>query len=306
MESTVEGVEVHFVEHGRGLAVLGLHGAGVDHREIEAWLEPILAGRGGYRRIHPDLPGMGRTPAAERLTSNDDVVAVLLGFVDRVAAEEPFLVVGHSYGAYLARAVVAQRRERAIGLALVCPVGESSRDVPDHDVVRVENETYDLLPPDQVNGFDDYFVVRTPATARRYRDAVAPGVALVDETGLGRIFAHWAFGSRPEADRPCPLPALILAGRQDSTVGYAHAGDLVPALPPCDLRRARWRRTCVAARATRACREPRQRLDHPCPPCRGRTSRLTPPDLLPQDLTASGGKDTSDRHQLDPLGDRAH
>lgn len=165
--------------------MLGLHGAGVDHREIEAWLEPILADRGEYRRIYPDLPGMGRrTPAVERLTSNDDVVAVLLGFLDQVAAEEPFLVVGHSYGAYLARAVVAQRRDRAIGIALICPVGESAvgelavgepaSDVPEHEVFRVEDGAYDLLTADQVSGFDDYFVVRTPATARRYRDAVAP------------------------------------------------------------------------------------------------------------------------------------
>lgn len=222
---------MHFVEHGSGLALLGLHGAGVDHSEIEAWLEPILAGRGGYRRIYPDLPGMGRTPAAEWLTSNDDVVAVLLGFLDQVAAEEPFLVVGHSYGAYLARAVVAQRRERAIGLALICPVGESASDVPDHEVFRVEDGTYDLLPADQVRGFDDYFVVRTPATARRYRDAVAPGVELVDETGLGRIFAGWAFRNRPEDAGPCSVPALILAGRQDSAVGYAQAGGLVRDYP---------------------------------------------------------------------------
>jgi pimeloyl-ACP methyl ester carboxylesterase len=227
----VEDVEVHFVEHGRGLAVLGLHGAGVDHREIEAWLDPILAGRDGYRRIYPDLPGMGRTPAAERLTSNDDVVAVLLGFLDQIAPEEPFLVVGHSYGAYLARAVVAQRRSRAVGLALVCPIGESTGDVPGHEAFRVEDGTYDVLPADQVSGFDDYFVVRTPVTARRYRDAVAPGVALVDETGLGRIFAGWAFRNRPEAAGPCSLPALILTGRQDSTVGYAQAAGLLRDYP---------------------------------------------------------------------------
>ena len=222
---------MYFVEHGRGMAVLALHGAGVDHREIEAWLEPIFAGRDGFRRIYPDLPGMGRTPATERLTSNDDVVAVLLSFIDRVAAREPFLVVGHSYGAYLARAVAAHRRDRAIGLALVCPVGESSRDLPEPDVVHVDDDAYEVLSADQMAGFDDYFVVRTLATAQRYRDAVAAGVALVDQTGLGRIFRNWAFGSRPEDHGPYPNPALILAGRQDSTVGYASAGDLLPDYP---------------------------------------------------------------------------
>lgn len=98
-------------------------------------------------------------------------------------------------------------------------------------MVRVDSGRYDLLPADQVSGFDDYFVVRTPATARRYRDSVAPGAALVHDTGLGRIFSHWGLRDRPEADGPCRLSALILAGRQDSIVGFAHAGGLVPDYP---------------------------------------------------------------------------
>jgi pimeloyl-ACP methyl ester carboxylesterase len=67
--------------------------------------------------------------------------------------------------------------------------------------------------------------------AQRYLDAIAPGVALVDETGLGRIFRNWAFRSRPEDDGPYPHPALILTGRQDSSVGYASAADLLPHYP---------------------------------------------------------------------------
>jgi pimeloyl-ACP methyl ester carboxylesterase len=165
------------------------------------------------------------------LTSNDDVVTVLLGLVDCLAFEEPFLVVGHSYGAYLARAIAASRRDQAMGLAIVCPVGESSRELPAREVVHTEVAAYDVLPADQADRFDDYFVKRTPATAQRYLDAIAPGVTLVDETGLARIFGNWAFRSRPEDDGRYPHPALILTGRQDSTVGYASAADLLPDYP---------------------------------------------------------------------------
>jgi len=42
MEIRVGQVVVHYVEHGTGRPVLILHGAGVDHREAEACLEPIL------------------------------------------------------------------------------------------------------------------------------------------------------------------------------------------------------------------------------------------------------------------------
>lgn len=59
--STVNGEPMHYVEEGGGPPVLALHGAGVDHREIMAFLEPVFADRPGHRRIYPDLPGMGRT-----------------------------------------------------------------------------------------------------------------------------------------------------------------------------------------------------------------------------------------------------
>ena len=60
--------------------LVALHGAGVDHREIEAAVEAVVPGT-GYRRIYPDLPGMGRS-TADGLTCNDDVVT-LLGDVAR-------------------------------------------------------------------------------------------------------------------------------------------------------------------------------------------------------------------------------
>ena len=77
VECVVDGIDVHYTEHGGGLPLVALHGAGVDHREVEAALESILESRNDVRRIYPDLPGMGRTAADERLTSNGDVAALL-------------------------------------------------------------------------------------------------------------------------------------------------------------------------------------------------------------------------------------
>ncbi len=124
------------------------------------------------------------------LTCNDDVVTLLGDFIHSLGAG-PVLLVGHSYGAYLARGVAAQRPDTVRGLALLCPVTERSRHVPDHTVVRQDSDAYDELEHVQRAGFDEYFVVRTPATARRYRDHVLPGTTLVDEDALGRIFAGW-------------------------------------------------------------------------------------------------------------------
>src|SRR5690242_12614820 len=67
VEIRARGTAVRFVEHGAGRPVLVLHGAGVDHREPEACFEPVFAGVAGFRRIYPDLPGMGTTVAGEEL-----------------------------------------------------------------------------------------------------------------------------------------------------------------------------------------------------------------------------------------------
>lgn len=229
MECRINGVTIRFVEHGTGVPLVALHGAGVDHREIEAAVEAVVPGS-GYRRIYPDLPGMGHS-TADGLTCNDDVVQ-LLGDLMGHLAEGPALLLGHSYGAYLARGVAAQRPDVVLGLALLCPVAERSRNVPDHDVVREDADAYDELEPAQRAGFDEYFVVRTPATARRYRDHVVPGATLVDEAALGRIFSAWRIDV---GSRVCTAPTLIVAGRRDSVVGYTDATDLLERYPHATL-----------------------------------------------------------------------
>ncbi len=225
MQCTMNGVAVHYVEHGTGMPLVALHGAGVDHREIEAAIEAVVP-RTGYRRIYPDLPGMGHS-ATDGLTCNDDVVTLLGDLIDHLAGG-PALLLGHSYGAYLARGVAAQRPEVVLGLALLCPVAERSGPVPEHGAVRQDADTYDELDPAQRAGFDEYVVVRTPATARRYRDHVVPGTTLVDEAALGRIFSGWRVDV---GSRAFTSPTLIAAGRRDSVVGYADATGLLDRYP---------------------------------------------------------------------------
>ena len=224
MDCRINGATVHFVEHGAGSPLVALHGAGVDHREIEAAVEAVVPGT-GFRRIYPDLPGMGRS-TADGLNSNDDVVDLLGDLIDQLAGG-PALLLGHSYGAYLR--VEWRPGDRTSCSAWRCSARPpTSRNVPEHQVVRQDADAYDELEPEQRTGFDEYFVVRTAATARRYRDYVVPGTTLVDEAGLGRIFSAWKvdLGSRTFTS-----PTLIAAGRRDSAVGYADAVDLVEHYP---------------------------------------------------------------------------
>ncbi|MFD2469254.1 alpha/beta fold hydrolase [Amycolatopsis silviterrae] len=57
---------MHYVEHGSGTPVLAVHGWMPDHRLMTGCLEPVFARRPGFRRIYPDLPGMGDRPPGPR------------------------------------------------------------------------------------------------------------------------------------------------------------------------------------------------------------------------------------------------
>ncbi len=218
MECRVGDVAVHYVEHGVGTPVLVLHGAGVDHREAEACFEPALGTGGGYRRLYPDLPGMGRTPAPASLRSADDVLDTLVGFTDKVAGPDAVLVVGHSAGAYYAQGIAARRPERVAGLALVCPLLTAVRDVPAHNPVIAAGDLGD-------EEFRGYFVVQTPEMLDRYQRFVAPAIPMADDAAMERIGERWELNTPVGA--AYEGPTLVVAGRQDSTVGYAAAADLL-------------------------------------------------------------------------------
>jgi pimeloyl-ACP methyl ester carboxylesterase len=225
MEIRVGQVVVHYVEHGTGRPVLVLHGAGVDHREAEACFEPVFGGD-ALRRIYPDLPGMGRTIAPETLRSADDVLDTLLDFADEITDGTAYLLVGHSAGAYYAQAMAARRPAQVAGLALVCPLLPGLRDIPEHRIVAGSGEIGDSV-------FRSYFVIQTQEMLERYERYVAPAAALVDQAALERIGERWAL--TPDHAPAYAGPTMIVAGRLDSTVGYAAAADLVDYYPHASL-----------------------------------------------------------------------
>jgi pimeloyl-ACP methyl ester carboxylesterase len=227
MEIRVGRLAIHYVEHGTGRPVLVLHGAGVDHREAEACFEQVFAGVAGLRRIYPDLPGMGQTIAPDGMHSADDVLDALLNFAGEVTGGTTgHLLVGHSAGAYYAAAMAARRPVQVAGLGLVCPLLPGLRDVPRHRIVVGSGDIGDDV-------FRSYFVIQSPEMLERYERYVAPAAALVDQEALGRIGERWALTPHPAP--PYPGPTVVVAGRLDSTVGYAAAADLIGDYPHASL-----------------------------------------------------------------------
>ncbi len=76
-------------------------------------------------------------------------------------------------------------------------------------------------------------MIQTPEMLERYERYVAPAAALVDQSALERIGERWALG--PDQAPAYAGPTVVVAGRLDSTVGYAAATDLVDHYPHASL-----------------------------------------------------------------------
>jgi pimeloyl-ACP methyl ester carboxylesterase len=126
--------------------------------------------------------------------------------------------------------MAARRPTQVAGLALVCPLLPGVRDVPEHRVVVGSGEIGDSPGYAEFRG---YFAIQTPEMLERYERYVAPAAALVDEAALERIGERWALTAAPGP--PYAGPTVVVAGRLDSTVGFAAAADLAGQYPYATL-----------------------------------------------------------------------
>ncbi len=224
---------LHAIEHGSGLPLLALHGFPVDHHVMTGCLEPVFDRDEPIRRIYPDLPWLDASPG-DAVSSTRDVLDLVDAFVDEAIGDEPFLLVGESYGGYLARALVQRRRDQVLGLALICPmvVAEASgRALPPRTVRRPDPELIAALDPAEAVEFTDVAVIESAETLASFRADVAPGLAAGAAATIARIRSAYALDEPIERDEPFAAPTLIVAGRQDWIVGYLDQWDLVEHYP---------------------------------------------------------------------------
>jgi pimeloyl-ACP methyl ester carboxylesterase len=127
------GASLCYEPIGSGVVVLILHGAYSTRDELRTALEPIFVGRQGHRRLYVDLPGMGESAAHESILSSADVLDLIDEVIATEVGAQPFAVIGHSYGAHLARGIAARHPHQALGIALICaliPDARTARDRP--------------------------------------------------------------------------------------------------------------------------------------------------------------------------------
>ena len=240
MQCELDNATIHYEEHGEGLPIVFLHGWTMDHRLEVADYEKIFAPRVGWRRIYPDLPGMGRSIARDGIKTQDDVLATVLAFMDRVVPEERFVLAGTSLGAYLARAVVACRRARVAGLLLrvPCVVPDTGRRTLPAFRPLVHNEALlASLDAAEKVALGEVLVQTTgylEALRRRVHSLIQPAIEaarpFVPEMRADPKRYGFSF-DLAALEKTFEEPTLIIAARQDITVGYRDAWEILESYP---------------------------------------------------------------------------
>lgn len=236
MEYQYKNIKLNYEVVGNGKPVIILHGLKCELNLMKCCLEPIFSEKSGYKRFYIDLPGMGKSGNELDYASSDGILEVLTGFINNLVHEE-FLIIGQSYGGYLARGILSRFSDKIHGMMLLCPVIIPPRDkrtLPSKSI-KFEDAVFlnQLLEADR-NEFCEYAVVANAEIYKRYCEEVLKGIRHANDTFINKLDSSYSFTfdvdniiKNIKFDRP----VLFICGRQDNCVGFEDAWKLIPDYP---------------------------------------------------------------------------
>ncbi len=235
--------EIYYEKIGKGTPLITLHGSPLDSRSMKGCIEPVFRmiepafrRRTGWSRFYLDMPGHGQTPGREWIKNSDDILQVVLDFVDNVIPDAQFAIAGMSYGGCIARGIVQHRPEQAAGLLLIVPSVVShldKRSLPPKRVLARDEELLAELDAQSREVFENVAVIQNRHHWDRLIKEIVPGIRDADGPFLERL--HPSVDSRSietvGATSRFEKPTLILVGRQDHFVGYRDSWTILEDYP---------------------------------------------------------------------------
>jgi len=123
---TIDGIRLHYTDHGHGPAIVMIHGLCGQLRNFSYALTDHLVA--DHRIILVDRPGSGYSVAAPSaaIPAQGKLIA---GLIDALGLDRA-LVVGHSLGGAVALALALDHPDKVSGLALLAPLTQPQDGVP--------------------------------------------------------------------------------------------------------------------------------------------------------------------------------
>ena len=233
MECELGDINVNFQLAGSGKPLLFLHGSVGAHQPWLQTIEPLFEHRAGWKRIYLDLPGHGHTQAPDWLATDDQVLDVLLRFIDRVIPGERFAVAGFSWGGYLAQGIAYQRISEVDGLLLIAPGTHRDDEKKPERTILVRDDALLIELDDLLKELaTGALVVQNRRTIDRLQTLSLSFQSIMqdDDNFATRLQSGFSFDI-DKLPKPYDKPTLILLGRQDHIVGYRNAWQILENFP---------------------------------------------------------------------------
>jgi pimeloyl-ACP methyl ester carboxylesterase len=232
---TIDKSDLYYEIYGEGLPFVILHGWGVDHNILSHCMESMFAEYPmPIQRIYIDLPGMGRSPAASHIRTSAHVLDALAALLDELIPGQRFLLMGESYGGYLARGMVKQSASRIAGLILLCPLmipGNRQGNVEPLRVMERDEAFLGTLSEEDRASFEYLNVILTESVWNRFRDEILEALRHQNTHFLTEVLDGAFSFDVDELEEPFAAPCLILTGRQDTEVGWRDQFKLMDIYP---------------------------------------------------------------------------
>jgi pimeloyl-ACP methyl ester carboxylesterase len=159
------------------------------------------------------------------------MVEVVIDFAETIIPSQQFVIIGESYGGYLARGIVHHMPARVDGLFLWTPATypRSERKRPE-PVVRIKDDRVAAgLTTTAEKELFGLFVVQSQEAMDFARAHILPGWEIADEKFLERVIdTRFSFDLHSQIFEK---PTHILCGRQDAVVGYEEAYEALGNFP---------------------------------------------------------------------------
>ncbi len=225
---TVRGLSIAVDVQGDGPAILFIHGFPLDRTMWRYLVAPLT----GWRRIAPDLRGMGLSDAPAHGYSMREYVEDQVALLDALGVERA-VVCGLSMGGYVAFELMRRHADRVRALVLA-----NTRAAADTlDARRRRDELIQLVEREGAGALADAMIetllapsslAAMPQVVRHLRTMIA------GSSKEGVIGALRAMQERADATPLLPtlaVPTLVVAGREDRLVPPEEAKLMADAIP---------------------------------------------------------------------------
>lgn len=224
MDRLIRSLNIHYEIAGEGHPLIILHAMGTDHRSMKAWMEPVFAGQPGWQRIYIDLPAHGKSGIDHTIKTTEDMLSILLEFIDSILHGQHFALIAKSFGGYVAQGIFGKRTSNIKGLCLLAPaLHKKERSVPAPVILEKDHGRLTELNEDVRTAIETLMVVQTREHIERFLHEIQPGRTLANRDFLASSWRTegYFYSSAPlKQESSYPQPLLLLLGKQDSICGY--------------------------------------------------------------------------------------